>query len=245
MSEGTMENNKDKILLEKWIYKLENLAQQIRGGKFPEVILKKSTFDLIYILERISELKINAEVEMSSATQEKLKKYLKSIEAIGFYSQCLILWSHRILDILNKISNIEIPDDLRIARNILVAHYGTANGELKEKLDIKKGFIISPKFSPDGSFEYVIGPLGSPKSTASSLELNEINQLYKKYCHGEPNCNIWNVSFKILCSGKNKCRSDLKKIEDFIRNNGGVITNSKRIMEYVINSIDNYLARNA
>ncbi len=239
-----MENKKDEILLNRWLYQLENFTMQIKGEKFREVILWESTLDLVYILKRLGKLKRNTEIEISSATPEELKKYKESIDAIRFYSQCLLLWSHRVLEILKEISNVKIPDDLRIARNILVAHFGTAGGELKNKLDRNKGFITSPKFSPDGNFEYAIGPLGSPKSTANSLELKTINQLYKKYCPGEPDCNDWNICFKILCSEKKKLKNDLEKIEEFIRNNGGVITNSKRIMECVIDSLENYLVKN-
>jgi len=248
MSEKVIENKKDEILLNKWLYQLENLGKQIKGEKFREVILWESTLDLIYILKRISKLNRNTEIEISSANQEELKKYKESIDAIRFYSQCLLLWSCRILEILREISNVKIPHDfhdVRIARNILVAHFGTARGRLKEELDTKKGFITSPKFSPDGNFEYVIGPLGSPSSIASSPELEDINRLHKKYCPSEPDCNVWNICFKILCSEKNKSRNDLKRIEEFIRNNGGAITSSKRIIECVIDSIENYLARNA
>jgi hypothetical protein len=148
------------------------------------------------------------------------------------------------LDILKKTSGLKIPHDIRIARNILVAHYGTAFGELTTKLSRKQGIINYPMVSANGNLTYNLGPLGGLSSIASSSEVLEIKQLYKKYCLEESEPNTWEMCHKILCRGNAKItREDLCKIKNFLRNKGGVFTTSDRILGFIINSLKQYNAK--
>lgn len=224
---------------------LIDLGKKIKDEGLPQAALIDSLLDLSYILQRIQELAPALEIDISSAGQGELNIYLKSSKALRFYSQCLLLWSCRILDILEAVANIEASPALKLARNILVAHYGTANGNLKSKLTREQGFLQSPKFSPDGSFQYVIGPLGSPASTASPSELQLVAGLFKKYCPKEQDFNWWNACYRILHQNDYKVsREDLKQIEKFIRNNGGIITDSQSAIECVVDSVKKYLTTN-
>jgi len=228
--------------LKDWSHQLWNLAKKIEADEFPQVVLRESIFDLIYILEKIEKLRADTKTG-SSINQDEAQNLLRLMDLIRFFSQCLVLWSYRILEILKITSNFKIPADLKIARNILAAHYGIASGNLTAKLNRRQGFIASPKISANGNLTYTLGPLGSPESIASSSELQTIKQLYKKYCPEEPEPNIWELCSSLLCKDiieiSNK---DLEKIQDFIRNNGGTITDSDRIMGYVINSLKKYCA---
>lgn len=219
---------------------LSNLAEEMKGEKFPQVVLRESIFELVYILERIEHLRTKA--NLISLNRHESEKFLRSMRLIHFYSQCLVLWSYRILEILKETSDFIIPPNLRIARNILVAHYGIAKGNLREKLSRNQGFISSPKISPNGNLTYMIGPLESPASIASPSELQTIKQLFRKYCPGEPEPNIWEVCNKIFCNADIKIiDEDLAKIELFIRNNGGIITDSDRIIGCVIKLLEKYV----
>ena len=172
--------------------------------------------------------------------------YRESYKALRFYSQCILLWSFRILEILEIIANIKPSQALRIARNILGAHYGSARGNLRSKLTREQGFLQSPKFSPDGRFEYVIGPLGSPASTASPTQQQTIERLFKKYCPQKQDFNWWNACYSILHQNDHRVsRKDVKKIEGFICDNGGVITDSQSAIQCVLDSVEKYLTANA
>lgn len=224
---------------------LIDLGKKIKDEGLPQAALIDSLLDLSYILQRIQELAPALEIDISSAGQGELNIYLKSSKALRFYSQCLLLWSCRILDILEAVANIEASPTLKLARNILVAHYGTANGNLKSKLTRGQGFLQSPKFSPDGSFQYVIGPLGSPASTASPSELQLVTGLFKKYCPKEQDFNWWNACYRILHQNDYKVSGeDLKQMEKFIRNNGGIIADSQSAIECVVDSVEKYLTTN-
>ena len=175
--------------------------------------------------------------------QGELNVYMRSTKALRFYSQCLLLWSCRILDILKAMANIEVSPAMKLARNILVAYYGTADGNLKSKLTRETGFLVSPQFSPTGNFKYVVGPIGSPASTASTSELRRVERLFKKYCPQEREFNWWYACYKILHQDDRKVsKEDLKQIEEFIRNNGGMITDSQSVIECVIQYIEKYVA---
>ena len=224
---------------------LIDLGRKINNDDLPESALGDSIFELTYILQRIEELAPALEIDVSSASQGELNIYFGSSKALRFYSQCLLLWSCRILDILEAIANIETSPALKLARNILAAHYGTADGNLKSKLTKKQGFLLSPQFSPSGKFKYVIGPLGSPASTASPSELQLVERLFKQYCPKEQNFNWWNACYNILHQNDYPIsREDLKEIEKFIRNNGGMITDSQSAITCVIDSVEKHLATN-
>jgi len=232
--------------LDDQINRLINLGKKVKGGGLPQAALIDSLLDLSYILQRIQKLAPTLGIDTSSASQRELNIYLKSSKALRFYSQCLLLWSCRILDILEKVANIEASPSFKLARNVLAAHYGTANGNLKSKLTREQGFLQSPKFSPDGSFQYVIGPLGNPASTASPLELQLVERLFKKYCPKEQkDFNWWNACYRILHQNDYKIsRSDLKQIEKFILNNGGIIADSQSAIQCVVDSVEKYLTTN-
>jgi len=224
---------------------LIDLTKKIEDDGLPQAALRDSLYDLSYILRRIQELAPALKMDISSASRGELNMYWESYKALRFYSQCILLWSFRILEILKIIANIEPSQALRIARIILGAHYGSAGGNLRSKLTREQGSLQSPKFSPDGSFEYVIGPLGSPASTASPLEQQIIEGLFKKYCPQKQDFNWWHACYRILhqndyrISGK-----DLEQIEKFIRNNGGVITDSQSTIQCVLDSVEKYLTAN-
>jgi len=225
--------------------RLIDLGKKIKPRGLPEAALTDSVFELTYILQRIERLAPDLEIEISSAGQGELNIFSKSSKALRFYSQCLLLWSCRILDILEAMANIETSPALKLARNILAAHYGTAVGNLKSELTREQGFLVSPRFSPSGSFQYVIGSLGSPASTASPSELQLVERLFKKYCPEGQDFNWWNACYKILYQNDYKVsKEDLKQIENFIRNNGGMITDSQSVIECVINSLEKYLTTN-
>lgn len=224
---------------------LIDLVRKVEDDGLPQIALRDSLYDLSYILRRIRELTPALKIDISSANQGELNMYWESYKALQFYSQCVLLWSCRVMDILKAIANIEPFPALKFARNILVAHYGTANGNLKSKLTTEQGFLQSPKFSPDGSFQYVIGPLGSPASTASPPEQQIIEGLFKKYCPQNQNFNWWNACNRILHQNDYKVsRKDLNQIEEFIRNNGGVITDSQSVIQCVLDSVEKYLMTN-
>jgi len=106
----------------------------------------------------------------------------------------------------------------------------------------RKGFLCHPKVSPDGNLTYSIGSLGGPASTASSSELPTIKQLYKKYYPEKPMVSIWEICNRIICRDDIEIeKKELKQIERFIHNNGGVVTNSHRIIKYVIQSLERLL----
>ncbi len=241
MSKEATEHREGNVLLN-WISKLKDIAKELKGDKFPQVVLEKSIYEFSYILERIEELmKVYNKSDFSSINQEEVEEFGRTVKLINFYAQCLVLWGHRILDILNETAGFEIPTDIKIARNILVAHFGIAFGDLKSKINRKQGFISSPKISPNGNLTYVIGPLGNPKSS----ELETIKKLYKKYFLGKPMPNIQEICNIIMCNDEIEIeKQDLEKIKRFIRNNGGTITDSKRIMSYVLNSLNQYLTLN-
>ncbi|MCW3994422.1 MAG: hypothetical protein NWE85_07680 [Candidatus Bathyarchaeota archaeon] len=226
------------------VHALSKIAKQIEGAGFPQRVLRESISDLIYILKKIEELIEPRKADFSSLNNDEARRLFKSIKLIRFYSQCLLLWGFRILEILEETSGHEIPHDIRIARNILVAHYGVAKGNLTSKLSMKQVIIDNPKISANGNFTYNLSPLGGPSSIASPLELLEIKQLYKKYCLEGSEPNTWTVCYKILCRNNLKItKKDLSKIKDFLKNNGGVFTTSHRIVDFVINSLNQYNAK--
>jgi len=225
---------------------LINLVKKIKDRSLPEAALIDSIFELTYILKRIGELAPDLNIEISSGSQDELDMYFKSTKALRFYSQCLLLWSCRILDVLELLANIEVSPALKLARNILAAHYGSADGNLKSKLTREQGFLVSPKFSPDGSFQYVIGSIGSPVATASPSASQLVERLFKEYCPKEQGFNWWYACYKILHQNDyTVSKEDLKQIEKFIRNNGGIITDSRSAIECVIDSVKKYLTNNA
>lgn len=228
-----------------WASQLWSLADKLKeADRFPRVVLRQSIDDVAYILRRIEELTTIIKAESFTNHGEVWKK-LKVMDLIRFYSQCLLLWSYRILEILKETSNSNIPHDIRIARNVLAGHLGVASkhgGKLqKEKLNMRQGFIGFPKISPDGNLTYVIGPLGGPESIASPEELLIIKKLYKKYCPEEPDPNMWEICRQILYKGNNEIgKQDLKNVEYFLLNNGGTISDSDRIISHVVNSLKEY-----
>lgn len=225
--------------------RLIDLGKKIKLRGLPEAALTDSVFELTYILQRIEQLAPDLEIEISSAGQGELNIFSKSSKALRFYSQCLLLWSCRILDILEAMANIEACPALKLGRNIVAAHYGTAHGKLRSKLTREQGLIVSPKSSPSGSFQYVIGSLGGPSSTASPSELQLVERLFKKYCLEGEDFNWWNACYKILHQNDYKVsKQDLKQIKKFIRDNGGMITDSQSVIECVINSLEKYLTTN-
>ena len=224
---------------------LIDLAKKVEDDGLPQAALRDSLYDLSYILRRIQELAPALKIDISSASRGELNMFWESHKAFRFYSQCILLWSFRILEILEVIANIKPSQALRIARNILGAHYGSAGGNLRSKLTREQGFLQSPKFSPDGRFEYVIGPLGSPASTASPTEKQIIERLFKQYCPQKQDFNWWNACYRILHQNDYKVSGeDLKQIEEFIRNNGGVITDSQSAIQCVLDSVEKYLTAN-
>ena len=226
------------------VYELSDLAKKIEGVEFPQRVLRESIFDLIYILKKIEELREPLKADFSSLDSNEARKILEANNLIRFYSQCLLLWGFRILEILKRTSGLEIPDDIRVARDVLVAHFGNARGDLTTKLSITKGIISKPTISANGNLRYNLGPLGGPSSTASSSELIEIKQLYKKYCPEESEPNIWEMCHRILCRANAKIKKeDLRKIENFLRNNGGIFTTSDRILNFIISSLRQYNAK--
>ena len=228
----------------KKVYALSDLAKKIEGTGFPQRVLRQSISDLIYILKKIEALIEPYKADFSSLDSYEAQKLIRSTKLIHLYSQCLLLWGFRILELLKESSGLNIPSDIRIARNILAAHYGIASGRLATKLSIKQGILDNPKISANGNLTYNLGPLGGPSSIASSSELLEIKQLYKKYCLEESEPNTWEVCHKILCQDNAKItREDLSKIETFLRNNGGVFTTSHRILDFIINSLKQYNAK--
>jgi len=228
----------------KKVYELSDLAKKIEGEGFPQIVLRQSISDLIYILKKIEKLREPLKADFSSLDSDGTQKLFRSTKLIRFYSQCLLLWGFRILEILKVTSDLEIPSDIRIARNILAAHYGIARGSLTTKLSRKQIILDNPKISANGNLTYNLGPLGGPSSIASSSELLEIKQLYKKYCLEEAEPNTWEMCHKILCRDNAKItREDLRKIENFLRNNGGVLTTSDRILGFIINSLKQYNAK--
>ena len=231
----------DATLLGSQIERLTDLGKSIKDAGLPETALIDSIFELTYILRRVQELAPALKIDISSANQGQLNLYSTSTKALRFYSQCLLIWSCRILDILRAIANIKVPPAIKLARNILAVHYGTAKGRLTSKLTRQSGFLVSPQFSPVGNFKYVIGPLGSPASTASPLEVERIKELFKKYCPEEPEFNWWYACYKVLHQGGREVdKEDLKEIEGFIRNNGGMITDSQEVIKSVVQSIEKY-----
>ncbi len=224
---------------------LIDLAKKVKDDGLPQAALRDSLYDLSYILRRIQELAPALKIDINSASQGELNMFLESHKVLRFYSQCILLWSFRILEILEFIANIKPSQALRIARNILGAHYGSARGNLRSKLTREQGFLQSPKFSPDGRFEYVIGPLSSPASTASPTEKQIIERLFKKYCPQKQDFNWWNACYRILHQNDFRVsRKDLERIEGFIHNNGGVITDSQSTIQCVLDSVEKYLTAN-
>lgn len=207
---------------------LADLAERIRGGGYSQNALRASLHELSYILRRIQELTPDSNV------------------ALRFYSQCLLLWGCRILEILVEelkvVAKAEIPPDLRLARHILAAHYGWAHGKLKSKLTTELGYVESPSVLPDGNFRYLIGSLGSPGSTASTSERELVSGFFKEYCPNDKDFNWWFACYKILHqSDRVVDPDDVRQIEEFIRNNGGVITESQSVIECVVKSVEKYL----
>jgi len=234
------------MLLNNQIDRLCDLVKKVKDKGLPEAALRDSVSELIYILQRIKELAPHLDIDTNSAGQSELNIYVESSKILRFYSQCLLLWSCRILDLLDAISNIEIPPALKLARNILAAHYGTADGNLKSRLSKEQGFVASPILSRDGNFQYCIGSLGSPASTASSSELQLVKKLFKKYCPQEQDFNWWEACYKMLHQNDYKIsKENLKQIEEFIRNNGGIITDSQSVIKGVLDSLEKHLTTNA
>lgn len=232
----------DADLLNSQINRLTDLGKEIKGDSLVETALMDSIFDFVYILQRIQELAQILKIDITTASQDQLNLYFRSNKALNFYSQCLLIWSCRILDILRSNADVKVPPEIKLARNILAAHYGTADGNLKSNLTREKGFTVGPQLSPNGSFKYVVGPLGSPASTASSSELDRIKDLFKKYCPGELEFNWWFACHKILHQDDREiAKEDLKEIEGFIRDNGGMITNSQYTIKCVVESVEKYI----
>ena len=223
-------------------YQLSDLAKEIEGEGFPQRVLRQSISDLIYILKMIEKLtQLHIKGDFSSFDRGEVLKLIRSTPLIRFYSQCLLLWSFRILEILKETSDLEIPADIRFARNILAAHYGISVGKLKAKLSLEQGIFDNPKISPNGNLTYNLGSLGGPASFACSDELIEIKNLYKKYCLDESEPNVWEVCYKILCQNNAKIEvEDLRKVENFLRDNGGIFTTSHRILNFIIDSLKKY-----
>ena len=223
----------------KSIHQLSVLLKKIEGEGFPQIVLRQSISDLIYVLKKIEKLiQLNLKWDSIPFDKKEALKLFRSTPLIRFYSQCLLLWGFRILEILEKTSGLEIPSDIRIARAILAAHYGISRGNWKMKLNMKEIIVDIPKISPNGNLTYHLSSLGGPASFASSAELLEIKQLYKKYCLDDSEPNWWMVSYKILCQNNAKITpEDLRKIETFLRDNGGTFTTSHRIVNFIIASL--------
>jgi hypothetical protein len=224
------------------IHKLSELTKDIKGNDFPHQVLRRSLSDLIYILEKI-EMLIETEEEIwenadTSGDAINAENLLRPWKLIQFYSQCLLLWGSRIFDILKETRNIKIPHDIRLARNILAAHYGSAYGSLTSKLD-GIYIITHPKISPNGNLTYHLCLLSGPSSIASPSELLKVKQLYKKYCHEDSEPNMWYVCYKILCQDNMEITDeDLSEIIGFLKNNGGTFTTSFRVIDSIIKSLN-------
>lgn len=80
-----------EMLLSNQIDRLINLKTKIKDMVFAEAALIESVSGLTYILQRIKELAPNLKIDISSAGQGELNIYLKSSEALRFYSQCLLI----------------------------------------------------------------------------------------------------------------------------------------------------------
>jgi hypothetical protein len=230
----------------KKVAELAELAKGIKGDGFPQRVLRQSISDLIYVLKRIDKLIQLPLGDYSSYDEKKALKLFRSTRLVQFYSQCLLLWGFRLLEILKETSGLEIPSDIRVARDVLVAHFGIARGNLTKRLNAKEIVVDNPKISPNGNLTYALGSLGGPASFATSTERQEIEQLYKKYCLDESKPNVWEVCHKILCQNNQKVeKADMDKIEKFLRNNGGIFTTSHRILDFVIASLKQYTTLNA
>lgn len=222
--------------------RLDELNTRIEGDSFQIEALRDSTRELSYILQRIEELWPSSEIDLTSTNQLGHAIYIMSNRGLRFYSQCLLLWSCRILEILDEISGIESPQAISLARVVVTAHYGTAGGKLKHSLKRETGFLVSPGFVPGGIFKYAIGPLGSPASTASPLERNVIETLFGKYCPEDKEFNWWTACYKILHQPERKVSGeDRKQILKFLRDNGGIFTDSKSVIECVTSSLQKYV----
>jgi len=226
--------------------RLVGLSKRIKGDSLPLEALRDSISELSYILQRIEELLPGSEIDITSTGQLGHAIYSRSTRGLRFYSQCLLLWSYRILEILKEIGGIEASPGLRLARIIIAAHFGTANGKLKTNLTRESGFLQSPGFAPGGVFKYAIGPLGSPASTASRSDRQIVEALFKKYCPGEKDFNWWTACYIILHQRDHKVSiEDLRQIERFLRDNGGIITDSKSVIECVMTSLERFVTPEA
>lgn len=224
----------------KKVEELSKLAATIEGNGFLQIILRQSISELIYIIEKVEELLEPYRADLASLSDDEVKKMFKQIKHIRFYSQCLLLWGFRILEIIEKTAGLKIPLDIRIARNILAAHYGISRGKLKNKLGGKNIIIDVPKISPNGNLTYNLSSLGGPSSLSSEKEVLKIRNLYRKYV--KPAIpNTWEMCHEILCQTNVKItKKDQPIIEAFLRNNGGVFTTSHRILNLIIDSLKKY-----
>ncbi len=222
--------------------RLNGLNRRIQGDNFQIEALRDSTGELSYILQRTEELWPGSEIDLTSTNQLGHAMYITSTRGLRFYSQCLLLWSCRILEILDEIAGIKAPPAIGLARIVVAAHYGTANGKLKHSLKRETGFLVSPGFVPGGIFKYAVGPLGSPASTASPSERHAIETLFRKYCPEDKEFNWWTACYKILHQPDREVSGeDSKQILRFLRDNGGILTDSKSVIECVISSLQMYL----
>ena len=141
----------------KMIHELSVLLKKTEGEGFPQIVLMQSISDLIYVLKKIDKLiQLHAKGDFSSFNRKEALKLFRSTPLIRFYSQCLLLWGFRILEILEKTAGLEIPLDIRIARNILAAHYGISGGNLTKRLSRKEIILDNPKISPNGNLDYIL-----------------------------------------------------------------------------------------
>ena len=222
----------------KRINELSKLKKTIKFKGFRQKAIKQTISQLIYIIKRIDELQEPYKIEFIDLNDNSKMKMFESVDLIHFFSQCLLLWSLRILEILKDYDAHRIPFDIRIARNILASHYGCARGSLKDKLNKEYIILDIPKISPNGKLTYHLGPLGSPAAIASEQELEDIKKLYKKYVDEKSEPNFWEICFEILYRDNLKInKKELETIENFLRNNGGVFTTSFRVIDFIISSL--------
>lgn len=88
----------------------------------------------------------------------------------------------------------------------------------------------------------MIGTYGGPVVSATPDELQDIKGIYHKCFDDNQTPNWWFACYEILHHCKSKVtKGDLKKMDEFIRNNGGMITDSESVIKHILDSLKMYL----